>query len=373
MAEKSKIADYLDGRGITLASIRDAVIRRDPDNAQTLNALIGEAKEWDDLKGFDTDEKTVSKELQPLLTEIASQVKRIGAYQLLGLTRASTEDDLTTNHRKLSKQVHPDLNSNLRAIAEVVSKELNPAKDTIAAEFAAQKAAREAPPPQYSGFGQGNTGQNGFGWGGFTPSDFDFSSGQSAPDFTTPHDNGPDSQIYFTDVRPVISATTYFLGVTVYRVEGIQPFRWGVTGVGEFSYETLPNNGGLKSAIIDALTRASRQMLSRGMVFQPTDKIAFGFTQTAGRILLDTAQTLKADQEKPIGSPPPHSSGPQQRTQPHPTARPATAFDFWRLVEDILRPQQPRSEHFKPNTAPDRTADPLRAIRRMFERFAWRQ
>jgi DnaJ-class molecular chaperone len=111
-------------------------------------------------------------------------------YEVLGLSRSASEDDIKTAYRKLARKFHPDLNPGDKT-AEERFKELQEAYDVLSDPEkrklynqygenwrAVQQGAGAPPPPGR----QGARSRGGQQAGGFDFSDFDFGSFRSAGD-----------------------------------------------------------------------------------------------------------------------------------------------------------------------------------------------
>lgn len=88
-------------------------------------------------------------------------------YEILGVDKKATADEIKAAYRKLAKQYHPDLHPGDAAAAEKF-KEINEANETLSD---AQKRAAydyELEHPGMGGFGGGGGGFSGFGGGGGT-------------------------------------------------------------------------------------------------------------------------------------------------------------------------------------------------------------
>ena len=97
-------------------------------------------------------------------------------YEVLGVAKTATDEELKKAYRKLAKQYHPDANPNNREEAEAKFKELNEAYEVLSDK---QKRAMydqfgHSGPNEYSNDFSGFSGFDGFsGFGGFGASDFD--------------------------------------------------------------------------------------------------------------------------------------------------------------------------------------------------------
>ncbi|MFT8676162.1 MAG: J domain-containing protein [Acetobacter sp.] len=102
-------------------------------------------------------------------------------YDVLGIAKTASQDDIRKAYRKLAKKYHPDLNPGDKK-AEEEFKALNQANDLLSdadkrARFdrgEIDAAGQERAPPGYGGYGGGFEGGGGFppgGMGGFTEED----------------------------------------------------------------------------------------------------------------------------------------------------------------------------------------------------------
>ena len=98
-------------------------------------------------------------------------------YEVLGVSKTATEEELKKAYRKLAKQYHPDANPDNREEAEAKFKELNEAYEVLSDK---QKRAmydqfgHNGPSGFNGGDYSGFSGFDGFsGFGGFGGSDFD--------------------------------------------------------------------------------------------------------------------------------------------------------------------------------------------------------
>ena len=85
-------------------------------------------------------------------------------YEVLGVSRNASEEEITKQYRKLAKQYHPDLNPNNAEAAEKMS-EINAAYDAIKSGTAAQYQQQS-----YNSYS--NPYSNGYSYGPFTYYDF---------------------------------------------------------------------------------------------------------------------------------------------------------------------------------------------------------
>lgn len=82
-------------------------------------------------------------------------------YEVLGVPRGASDDEVTKAYRRLAKKYHPDLNPG-DAQAEEKMREINAAYDMIKSGKADQTGSSGS-------YGQGGYGQGGYGQGGYGP------------------------------------------------------------------------------------------------------------------------------------------------------------------------------------------------------------
>ena len=78
-------------------------------------------------------------------------------YEVLGVSKNATDDELKKAYRKLAKQYHPDANPDNKEEAEKKFKEINEAYETLS-DSQKRKMYDQFGPDGPQGFGGGNAG-----------------------------------------------------------------------------------------------------------------------------------------------------------------------------------------------------------------------
>ena len=93
-------------------------------------------------------------------------------YEVLGVSRSATEEEITKAYRKLAKKYHPDLNPGDKTAADKMS-EINEAYDLIKDGKADSYSAGSSYGGSYGGYGGSYGGYGGYYGGGYRMSPMD--------------------------------------------------------------------------------------------------------------------------------------------------------------------------------------------------------
>ena len=139
-------------------------------------------------------------------------------YQVLGVTKSATDDEIKKAYRKLAAKYHPDLNPGDK-VAEQKMQEINSAYELIKDIRSGKKSEAEAYGTASAGYGQ-NPNYGGYWYGGYGQSNYGRSYTQNSQTYDSSEDD--DYDVWGNYRRNVRTVTFPFwkilLGLMAFRL-----------------------------------------------------------------------------------------------------------------------------------------------------------